>query len=188
MRKKIFFSLISITLLIATIGCNSQSPKTEQKGTGTVEEAMYCMNWYIDSIKNLPDYSIIMEELTSYLKRNRIILNAYGMNNTVNTTIDSAILFNESLTYCCCFLLVQTPGDNRNDYIDKFNGVKINDHWQFSEGTHFLYKRKQDSLGNYIPHTPYFLSTDVRLEFIGDGFIKNDACEIDWNYVEKWRD
>lgn len=179
--------VICLALFIVIISCNSKSTSSEKKGIRTEEEAMYCMDIYIDSIRNLSAYADIMQELSLYLLKDSIILYAYGMNNTVKTTIDSAILFNDSLTFCCCLLIVQTPNNNQNDYIDKFNGIKVNNQWIFSEGMHFSYKRQQDSLGNYVPYTLDYLSTNVRMEFIKDGFIKNKDCEIDWKYVDKWR-
>jgi hypothetical protein len=187
MNRNIIFSFICLALFIVIISCNFNSPNSETREIRTEEEAMHCMDIYIDSVRNLSAYAEIMQALTFYLKKDSIIQYAYGMNNTVKTTIDSAILLNDSLTYCCCLLIVQTPKNTRNDYIDKFNGIKVNNQWIFSEGMHFSYKRPQDSFGNYVPYTLDYLSTNVRMEFIKDGFIRNKDCEIDWKYVDKWR-
>ena len=186
MKDKLFMVIffIGIVGIIIFLYQKEQSPNKLE--TGTIEEALYCMDRYIDSVKYLPDFTSILESFNKYLNDENVILNDYGT-AAVTSSIDSAVLFNKQMDYSCLIMVVKTLDGLRNDYASVYHGTKIENKWIISEGMSFVYRRKKDSLDNYVPYTLEYLSRETRLEFIEDGFFKNKKCEIDWEYVEKWR-
>lgn len=183
-KKIIVLFFLGILLTVVFIIIKSILSKVE---TGTVEEALLCMEKYVNEIKQTPEYPLVIEGLNNYLVENKVLLNKFGTDSLVSL-IDSAVLFNEAKDFTCMFLNVQTPKFARNDYAYKFNGTLKNGKWEIESGLSIIYPRVKDSSGHYITHSLEYLSKETRLEFIADGFFKNKECEINWDYVEKWRE
>lgn len=174
-------------ILMATTFMLKCTQTANSKMTGTSLEALLCMNQYIDSVKHSYPYTSALESFNRYLINENIILNRYG-SDMVTHTIDSAVLFNKQMDYSCLILLVRSLEGLRNDYASIYHATLIENEWIISEGMNFIYQRKKDAAGNYIPYDLDYLSNETRLEFIKDGFFKNKDCEINWNYVEKWQE
>ncbi len=183
-NKKIIGLLIFGILLMIIFIINKNFTNKIEKGT--VEEALLCMDNYVNDIKHMPEYPSIIESFKKYLTENKVILNEFGT-DSLTSQIDSAILFNKMMNFSCLFLIVQTRQFSRNDYSIKFDGTWENKSWKFARGLTLIYRRKKDSLNNCIPYKLDYLSREIRLEFIQDGFFKNKECEINWDYVEKWQ-
>ncbi len=171
---------IGLILLLVFNCCTSCNNRIK------IADAIVCIENFIDKMVQQPEYTHVRNDFINYLNENQIIKNEYGT-DTLEYIVDSLILFDKPKKFACLFLIVLSPSHSKSDYVTKYNGRYENDSWRFSKGMTFIYK-KELIQKKYKSHGFDFLSMETRLEFFEDGFIVNKNCEVNWEYINKWKE